>query len=443
MFNKFMLPVVLLGSLLLGSLSVFVGRADGQVAVAPEVKPAWLTELSAGLKESYDSSVFLSGVDPRYLPPGYVVPAGSVAALRDRPSWLTTVSPRVGVNLAPLTGVTWLQGLTLGYAPEVVRYQATPSEDYAAQRFTAGLQAKGEGWSAGAEEAFTFIDGSKYGPTYPGNYITAYNIAAVRERREQIQDRLALTGRYDLGRWFVRPTASLLDYDLMTKALSSTVYPGYMNYGSRYDVNGGLDGGYQLTSGLAATLGYRYGHQYQEQFSFMPFRADNDYQRVLAGMPVFMTSARGPGRIAFSRDGAGQVFALHLRPGETVEVREHQFLAATDAVDFTFNRVRGMANMLLGGTGFFIDTFTAAQGEGILWLHGYGNVFEVQLQPGEQIDIEPGGWIYESPSVTMETMFQRLSTGLFASAGQVAWNRFTGPGRIALQSMYIHQPSGE
>ena len=284
MFNKFMLPVVLLGSLLLGSLSVFVGRADGQVAVAPEVKPAWLTELSAGLKESYDSSVFLSGVDPRYLPPGYVVPAGSVAALRDRSSWLTTVSPRVGVNLAPLTGVTWLQGLTLGYAPEVVRYQATPSEDYAAQRFTAGLQAKGEGWSAGAEEAFTFINGSKYGPTYPGNYITAYNIAAVRERREQIQDRLALTGRYDLGRWFVRPTASLLDYDLMTKALSSTVYPGYMNYGSRYDVNGGLDGGYQLTSGLAATLGYRYGHQYQEQFSFMPFRADNDYQRVLAGL---------------------------------------------------------------------------------------------------------------------------------------------------------------
>jgi uncharacterized protein (AIM24 family) len=166
-------------------------------------------------------------------------------------------------------------------------------------------------------------------------------------------------------------------------------------------------------------------------------------KRMLAGMPIFMTSARGPGRIAYSRDGAGQVFALHLSPGEAVDVREHQFLAATDSVEFTFNRVRGMANMLLGGTGIFIDTFTAAAGDGILWLHGYGNVFEVELQPGEQIDIEPGGWIYKSPSVTMETVFQGLSTGFFGSGGQLAWNRFTGPGKIALQSMYVHLNSEE
>lgn len=77
-------------------------------------------------------------------------------------------------------------------------------------------------------------------------------------------------------------------------------------------------------------------------------------KRMLAGMPVFMTCARGPGRIAFSRDGAGQVFALHLLPGESVDVREHQFLAATESVEFTFNRVRGMANMLMGGTGFLL-----------------------------------------------------------------------------------------
>jgi len=179
----------------------------------------------------------------------------------------------------------------------------------------------------------------------------------------------------------------------------------------------------------------------QVQIELKPMRGA--LKRMLAGMPIFMTSARGPGRIAFSRDGAGQVFALHLNPGESVDVREHQFLAATDAVDFTFNRVKGMANMLLGGTGFFVDTFTAAAGDGILWLHGYGNVFEVELQPGEQIDIEPGGWIYKWPSVRMETVFQRLSTGLFASGGQIAWNRFTGPGKIALQSMYVHMATGE
>jgi len=165
------------------------------------------------------------------------------------------------------------------------------------------------------------------------------------------------------------------------------------------------------------------------------------FKRVLSGMPVFMTQAKGPGRIAFSRDGAGHVFGLHMKVGDALDVREHQFLAATDGVDYTFTRVKGAANILFSGTGFFIDTFTCLRPEGILWLHGYGNVFEVALGPNEQIDIEPGGWIYKDRTVQMQTIFQKFSTGLFASAGQIFWNRFTGPGRLALQSMYMHLPT--
>lgn len=161
------------------------------------------------------------------------------------------------------------------------------------------------------------------------------------------------------------------------------------------------------------------------------------FKRMMAGLPLLMTEASGEGRIAFSRDGAGHVFALHLKPGQTVEVREHQFLAATSNIDYSFTRIKGVSNILLGGTGFFIDTFHAPSVEGVLWLHGYGNVFEAELKAGESIDVEPGAWIYKDPSVKMETIFQKLSTGLFASAGQLAWNRFTGPGRLALQSMSL------
>ena len=167
------------------------------------------------------------------------------------------------------------------------------------------------------------------------------------------------------------------------------------------------------------------------------------FKRMIAGMPVFLTEAAGPGRIAFSRDGAGHVFGIHLEKGMAVDVREHQFLAATGNVDYDFQLVQGVSNMLFGGTGFFIDTFSCPRDEGIVWLHGYGNVFGLTLAPGEQIDIEPGGWIYKDPTVSMETQFQRISTGLFASAGQLFWNRFTGPGRIGLQSMYIHLPTSD
>src|ERR1700685_3393142 len=43
------------------------------------------------------------------------------------------------------------------------------------------------------------------------------------------------------------------------------------------------------------------------------------FKRMLAGMPVFMTETKGRGRIAFSRDGVGELFALHLNPGESVD----------------------------------------------------------------------------------------------------------------------------
>ena len=167
------------------------------------------------------------------------------------------------------------------------------------------------------------------------------------------------------------------------------------------------------------------------------------FKRMMAGLPIFITEAHGPGRIAFSRDGAGHVVSIPMRAGQALDVREHQFLAATDGVNYSFARVRGVSNMLFSGTGFFIDTFSCQAPEGLLWLHGYGNVFEVTLEPGEQIDIEPGGWVYKERTVGMQTLTQSLKTGLFASAGQLVWNRFTGPGRIGLQSMYIHLPTAE
>ena len=161
-------------------------------------------------------------------------------------------------------------------------------------------------------------------------------------------------------------------------------------------------------------------------------------KRMVAGMQVFVTEASGAGLVAFSRDGPGHIVPVHLAQGQELEVREHQFLAATNAIDYSFARVRGVSNMLFGGTGFFIDKFHSHRGDGILWLHGYGNVFEKTLADGESIDIEPGGWLYKDTSVRMETTIDRLTSGLFGANMNFILNRFTGPGRVGIQSMYVH-----
>jgi uncharacterized protein (AIM24 family) len=161
-------------------------------------------------------------------------------------------------------------------------------------------------------------------------------------------------------------------------------------------------------------------------------------RRILAGMPILMTQAMGPGDIAFSRDDAGHIFPIHLQPGQEIDVREHQFLAATDNVEYTFQRVKGISNILFGGNGFFIDRFIGTSGDGVVWVHGYGNVFELLLGPGEAIDVEPGGWVYKDPTVQMQTIVQPLATGFLASASSFTFNRFIGPGRLGIQSMYVH-----
>ncbi len=250
----------------------------------PCQKPAWLTDLSIGIKESYDDNIFLAGA-PVLAP--YKVPVGSVAALKNVSSFLTTISPKIGFDFVPLLGnQDALQSLTLSYAPDVVFYHEISSENYSNHRIGTAAKGKMANFSFQLDNTFNYIDGNKYAPVYPGNYRSAYGYAPSRERRQQLQDRSTLTLRYDQEKWFVRPTASLLFYDLDTKQLAG--FTGYQNYADRYDVNGGTDLGYKLNKDLAVTAGYRYGSQYQQTLSPAIDKynqsAGSGYQRALLGI---------------------------------------------------------------------------------------------------------------------------------------------------------------
>lgn len=232
-------------------------------------KPAWLTDLSAGVKEGYDDNVLMV--------------VGKNMAKQD--SLITTISPKVGFNFAPLLGQQeTLKTLSLVYAPDFAIYHNATSESYNAHKLANAIKGKTGDFSFSLENAFLFNDGDSAGPVYSGNdgKRSAYATATARERRKQIQDRTAIVLQYDVGNFFIRPTASLLYYDLMTDRQNPT--PGYQKYVDRADVNGGLDLGYKVTKDLAVTVGYRYGHQYQQVLTGSTLDASADYQRVLLGL---------------------------------------------------------------------------------------------------------------------------------------------------------------
>jgi uncharacterized protein (AIM24 family) len=164
-------------------------------------------------------------------------------------------------------------------------------------------------------------------------------------------------------------------------------------------------------------------------------------RRALAGMPFIISVANGPGRVAFSRDATGELVVLPLHPGMELDVREHAFLLASHHISYTYVQIKGLKNILFGGQGMFMDRFVTGNIPGLLLLHGYGNVFERVLKPGESLLLEPGAFLYKDSSVAMAVEFQQLSTGFFGGTN-MALAKVTGPGRVGIQSMYVHHHTG-
>ncbi|MCC6393786.1 MAG: AIM24 family protein [Bryobacterales bacterium] len=175
----------------------------------------------------------------------------------------------------------------------------------------------------------------------------------------------------------------------------------------------------------------------EERVAMSLMQLSGGLKRAFAGMPFLISVATGPGRIAFSRDATGELIVLPLHPGMELDAREHAFLLSSHQISYSFVRIKGLSNILFGGQGMYMDRFVTTGAPGLLILHGYGNVFERRLAAGESILVEPGAFLYKDSSVTMNVEFQRLGTGFFGGTN-MSLARMTGPGRVGIQSMYVH-----
>ena len=128
---------------------------------------------------------------------------------------------------------------------------------------------------------------------------------------------------------------------------------------------------------------------------------------------------------------------MPLHTGMELDVREHAFVLGSHHINYTFQRIKGLRNILFGGQGMFMDRFITGDAPGLLILHGYGNIFERRLEAGESILIEPGAFLYKDSTVQMEVEPLPIKLGLFGGMG-INFARMTGPGRLGIQSMYYH-----
>jgi hypothetical protein len=345
-----------------------VAGSASSLAPASSWKPAWFTDAGLTVKESYDDNVFMSGVSQGSVPVG-------TTTLKDQSSYITTVSPKAGFNVASsLDAGSNLELLAFTYAPDFVMYHSLPSENYDAHRLILAVKGKDGEFSYKVDSTVVYVDASRVAPAYPGNLFNAWATINAFQRREQLNDRSALTLQYDMDRWFIRPGATVAYYGMMTEIKDpglSTTPSGYQNYCTRYDVNGGADIGYMFSRDMAATAGYRYGSQGQEQYSFAPYSSPSDYQRLLLGVEgnpfkwLNVGVVGGPDFRAYEGDSSGHISPLNnLHPvthyGEAVLTAT---MTPEDMLTFKFKQFQFVS--CLGEKPYFDSSYALGYGRKI------------------------------------------------------------------------------
>ena len=179
------------------------------------------------------------------------------------------------------------------------------------------------------------------------------------------------------------------------------------------------------------------------------------WKRMMAGLPLIMTEAHGPGHIALSDNHAGEVIGLPLQHGQSIWVREHRFLCATGNIRYDFQQTgvwyvtgTGDERETHYPMGQFGDVFTATDRPGLLLLHAPGNTFIRDLRPNESLLVQPTALLYRDVSVTVHLHLEYPHNFGFAFwrsnwSYRNIWIRLRGPGRVAVQSKFERPEDAE
>jgi uncharacterized protein (AIM24 family) len=180
------------------------------------------------------------------------------------------------------------------------------------------------------------------------------------------------------------------------------------------------------------------------------------WTRMMAGLPLVMMEAWGPGHVALSENHAGGVVALPLMPGQQIWTREHRFLAATGSVRYGWQGAQVWFTTGSGDDrethyplGQFEDVFTAEGEPGLLLLHGPGDTFMRDLAPGQTVLIQPSALLYRDASVQVELHLEYPHSGGMSGSWRTGytmrnvWLRLRGPGRVAVQSIFARPENAQ
>jgi len=160
-------------------------------------------------------------------------------------------------------------------------------------------------------------------------------------------------------------------------------------------------------------------------------------RRLLTGESLFMTAYqnRTPAkrRMAFAAPYPGKIVPLRLSElgGEFIAQKD-SFLCGARGVSIGIAFQKKLGAGLFGGEGFILERLT---GDGLIFIHAGGTLYERTLAPGERLKIDTGCIVGFQPTVEYDIEYVGgIKTALFGGEG-FFFATLRGPGKVWLQSL--------
>ena len=160
--------------------------------------------------------------------------------------------------------------------------------------------------------------------------------------------------------------------------------------------------------------------------------------RKFMGESFFMTEfspAGGTGLVAFAGNAPGTIKEIELKDGREFIVQKDAFLCAEDGVELSVAFQKRLGSIFFGGEGFILERLN---GKGTAFIHACGDFIEMDLKEGESIKVDTGSVVGWEGTVSYDIERVKGIKTIFFGGEGLFLTKLTGPGKIIIQSMTLH-----
>ncbi|NBB83570.1 MAG: TIGR00266 family protein [Alphaproteobacteria bacterium] len=167
-------------------------------------------------------------------------------------------------------------------------------------------------------------------------------------------------------------------------------------------------------------------------------------KRVLTGESLFTTvfthTGTGKAQVAFAAPFPGHILALHLpEVGGRLICQKDSFLAAAKGVQVGIHFQKKILTGLFGGEGFIMQKL---EGDGWVFVHMGGTVYERELAAGEELHVDTGCLAALTDTVDYDLVQVGGVKSMFFGGEGLFFVKLRGPGKVWMQSLPFSRLAG-